>query len=283
MRNAQKSKLSTAVTAAFSFVAAGLVSACGGGGSAASGNAVALDQSAPTVPATPTTPTADGPTAEGIWQGPMSLGWDTTALVLNSGQTYLIYSLNGVVQGMVDGHGTSNVGSFSSTDALDFTPLPLRRSAATISATYVTQQSLNGTVVATSGEFSHTDSFSTTYQPVYGTEPTLGSLAGTYSGSGATRSGTGSMSVTLDGSGQLTGTLNTPAESCSLTGAVTSRGNAKAILNVRLTLAGANCTLNGSAVEGAVASLPVNAGSALYLSTLLVDRSNGLVALAPKQ
>jgi hypothetical protein len=283
MRNAQKSEFSTAVTAALSLIAAGLVSACGGSGSTASGSAVALDQSAPAVPAAPTTPTFDGPSAEGIWQGPMSLGWDTTALVLNSGQTYLIYSLNGVVQGMVDGHATSSAGSFSSTDALDFTPLPLRRSGATIRATYVAQQSLNGTVVATSGEFSHTDSFSATYQPAYGTEPTLALLAGTYSGSGATRSGTGKLSVTVDGSGQLTGTLMTPAEACSVTGAVTSRGNGRAILNVRLSLAGASCTLNGLAVEGAVSSLPLNAGSALYLSTLLLDRSNGLVAVIAKQ
>ncbi|KWU19141.1 hypothetical protein [Burkholderia cenocepacia] len=210
----------------------------------------------------------------------MSLGWDTTALVLNSGQVYVIYSKGGVIQDMVDGTTTVNAGSLSSTNALDFTPLPLTRASATISATYSAQQSLNGTVTQTSGEFSHTDTFATTYQAAYDTTPTLTSLAGSYSGSGATRSGTGSLSLTVDATGQVSGTLSAGADVCTLAGSISASGNGKAIQGARLNLSGTACSLNGSAVEGAVALLPASAGtgSTLYLSALLLDRSNGVVA-----
>lgn len=213
----------------------------------------------------------------------MSLGWDTTAFVLPTGQTYFIYSLNGVVQDMVTGYGTSRVGSFSSTDALDFSPLPLRRTSAVISGTYSAGQSFNGTVTKSAGEFSHTDTFAMAYQSLYASTPVLSALSGAYKGSVALRSGTGTVTASLDAGGLISGVLTLPSGTCSLTGSVGVAGNGKAILNAKVVLAGNSCPLNGGYAEGAAAVIPDASGNTMYLATLLPDRSDGVVALATKQ
>lgn len=213
----------------------------------------------------------------------MSLGWDTTAFVLPTGQSYFIFSLKGVVQDMVAGYGTSRVGSFTSTDALDFSPLPLRRTSVNISGTYSVGQSFNGTMTKTAGEFSHTDTFATTYQPLYASTPVLSALSGAYKGSAALRSGTGAVTASLDAGGLISGTLTLPSGTCAVTGSVAVAGNGKAILNAKVALAGASCPLDGGYTEGAAAVLTDASGSTLYLATLLQDKSDGVVVLATKQ
>lgn len=281
MRSAHTSRIPSAGKLFFSLMAAATVAACGGGDGGAANSAV--NKSTASIPASPDTPTDNGPSAEGIWQGSMSLGWDTTAFVLSTGQTYFIYSLNGVVQDMVAGYGTSRVGSFSSTDALDFSPLPLRRTSTIISGTYSAGQSFNGTVTKTAGEFSHTDTFATTYQPLYASTPSLSALSGTYKGSAALRSGTGAVTASLDANGVISGTLTLPSGACSVSGSVGVAGNGKAILNAKVSLAGASCPLNGGYTEGAAAVLSTASGSSLYLAALLQDKSDGVVALATRQ
>ena len=105
------------------------ISACGGGGGS----------SAPAPPSTNPEGFYDG-TATGSASSPFQL------LVLEDGEYWVVHgnTLGGVllVRAIIEGRGTSNNGSFSSTTGLDFVtspPTPL-----TVTASYFTGQSVNG-------------------------------------------------------------------------------------------------------------------------------------------
>lgn len=99
-----------------------------------------------------------GPTtsAEGLWNGTSSNNREITGLVLDDGTYWFIYSAQGnsaVISGFIEGNGTSQNGSFTSSNGREFNLEGLSANDLTVNATYVMKQSLEGTAkYNTSGE-----------------------------------------------------------------------------------------------------------------------------------
>lgn len=200
-----------------------LLAACGGGSDApAPAPAAPVPTPAP-APAPPPPPPPAG-TAEGLYLGTTSTNRTVNGIVLDDGTFYVLYSTVAspvVIGGIVQGSGTSNNGSFSSTNARDFNLEGLGVLNATVSASYNARQSLNGLVSYASGG---TTTFTSTFNAAYDTTPSLAAVAGTFTGQVAFSQGVENATVTISPNGMLSGT---GASGCTVSGnvATRSRGN----------------------------------------------------------
>jgi hypothetical protein len=221
-------------------------------------------------------PSAVATSAEGLYSGTITTGRAVTGLVLDDGTYYVLYSPVGssnVIAGVIQGSGTSNAGTFSSGNARDFNLEGLGVLAATVSASYVAKQSLNGTVSYNAGG---TTSFSSTYDANYEAAPSLAALAGTFAGEVASSAGNEDATVTISSASAITGA---GASGCALSGTVSprTRGNA---FNTSLTFGGAPClfanqTLTGIAYFNATAKQ-------LYAAAPNAGRTDGVLFVGVK-
>jgi len=226
---------------------------------------------------TPPPPSTD--TAEGLWQGTTDTGRSITGLLLSDGTYYVLYSTTTdptIVGGVVQGTGTSNNGSFTSTNARDFNIEGLGVQPATISASYFAKQSFNGTVTYTS--LGNTvANFTTTYDAAYELTPLLSELGGTYSGQVASSAGVESATLTVNGNtGNVTGTS---LSGCGFTGTATPRTDGNAF-DMSVTFGGdpclfANQTFTGIAYYDAVDKF-------LYAAAPNASRTDGVLFLGGK-
>lgn len=189
-------------------VATLLLAACGGGGNSS-------------------TPPANSP-AQGLWNGATNTNRTITGIVLSNGTYYVLYSPVGSptgIAGVTQGTGTSSAGAFSSSNGKDFNLEGLGVNSATVSASYITKQSFNGTVSYTGGG---TTTFTSTYNADYETVPSLSALAGTFTGTVAFSLGVQSATITVSPTGALSGGGN----GCSISGTASPRtdGNVYDIL-----------------------------------------------------
>ena len=195
----------------------------------------------------PTSPSAN--TAEGLWSGTTNTKRTLTAAVLDDGTYYFFYSdvLNpNKIAGVIQGTGTSNNGSFTSSNTKDFrigTPVPALD--ATLSADSATRQFLNGSI-AYSGTSPVT--FTSSYNTAYDTAPTVASLAGVYTGQAGSSGGIQTATVTALADGTFTGVEQS---GCRFTGKVTARvrGN---IFDQSVTSGGFPCFFAGRTFQGIV-------------------------------
>ena len=203
-----------------------LLSACGGGGDSAS---------------SPTPAPAPTATAEGFWEGPASTGVSVALAVLETGETWGVYTSSGAVVGALYGTTTSS-GTTLSGSGKDFN-IPSRSvGSGTYSGTFAAKSIIN---VATSTG----STFSGAYKTAYDQPASLAALAGTFSGVGV--SGTSpvqTVSVTISPSGSIT----VPSSlGCSAAGTSTPRPSGKNIFDLTMTFTGSNCALgNGAATTG---------------------------------
>ena len=184
--------------------------------------------------------------AEGLYSGTTTTGRAVTGLVLDDGTYYVLYSPVGssnVIAGVIQGTGTSNAGTFSSGNARDFNLEGLGVLAATVSASYVAKQSLNGTVSYSAGG---TTSFSSTYDANYEAAPSLAALAGTFAGQVASSAGNDNATVTISSAGAISGS---GASGCALSGTVSPRARGNAF-NASLTFGGAPCLFANQTLTG---------------------------------
>lgn len=190
-----------------------------------------------------TTPTE---TAEGLWLGTTDTNRAITGLVLDDGTYYVLYSQVGnpsAIGGVVQGHSTSNNGSFTSTDARDFNMEGQGVLVATVSGSYMVRQWLNGTVMYTSGGAT---AFASTYDSQYDLPPSLAALAGTYTGQVVLSQGVENAVVTVSDSGAVTGIGQS---GCTLTGNAAPRSNGN-VFNISITFGGAPCYFAGQTFTG---------------------------------
>jgi hypothetical protein len=184
--------------------------------------------------------------AEGLYSGTTSTGRNIIGVVLDNGTYYVLYSTVGsatTIAGVVQGTGTSDAGSFSSSNARDFYIEGSDVFAATVSAIYVEKQSLNGTVSYSSGG---STSFTSTYNADYETVPSLAALAGTFSGQVASSEGTENATVTVSAAGAISGL---GSSGCAVSGSASprTRGN---VFNLSLTFGGAPCLFANQTLTG---------------------------------
>lgn len=255
------------------------LAACGGGssgtnasinGAASGGGGVASPPPAPPAP-------PPSPSAEGIYIGPTSNGRTVTGVILDNGTYWVLYSaVNNptVIAGAVEGTSTSRVGSFSSSDARDFNLEGQGINDATVSASYVARQSLNGIVMYTNSR--QAISFVGSYNPTYDLVPSLSDVAGTYTGTAAVLAGVENAAVTISPTGTLTGR---GTSGCQFAGTVAThaRGN---IYDVAVTFGGGVCS-NGTSTVTGIGYYDASA-KRLYGTALNVNRSNGFIFVGTK-
>ena len=246
-----------------------LLTACGGGS----------DSPAPApVPAPAPAPAPPPPagTAEGLYLGTTNTNRTVNGIVLDDGSFYVLYSTVAnpvVIAGVVQGNGTSMNGSFSSTNARDFNLEGLGVLPGTVSASYNSRQSLNGSISYNSGG---TTTFTSTFNAAYDTVPTLAAISGTYAGQVAFSQGVENANVTISPTGTLSGT---GASGCTVSGNVVPRTQGN-VYNLTLTFGGAPCffanqTMTGVAYYDSVAKR-------VYGATPTAARTDGILFVGVK-
>jgi len=197
--------------------------------------------------------------------------------VLDNGTYWFIYSVannSAVIAGAVQGTGTSLNGSFSSSNAKDFSVEAQRIEDAIVSASYVVKQSLNAVVMYPASGQNVT--VAATYSAAYEQIPMLFALAGNYTGTAAVVGGTEAASLVID---TLGGIIGSGASGCRFAGRIVphAKGN---IYDVSVTFAGGVCANGTSTVTGiGYFDGPLKR---LYGTALNSSRSNGFIFVGTK-
>jgi hypothetical protein len=261
------------------------ISGCGGGGGGGTTTNNANGSSN-------TTPTGTGNTlgtaaneAEGYYEGTLSNGNKITAIVLGDGALWLtLLNSTDALSNVIQGTGTVQGGSFSSTNAKDFAVLSKDApTAATVSASYTPKSAFSGTFA----ESSRTLSFSTTYNGDYDIAIPLATLAGNYSGvfvvQGSQQLVAGiSFNLTINSTGAINGTM-TPASTvgapCNFQGSMTQTAPSKNPYRFSISISEASCVVQSSTITGIIAP-NITQGSTQKLTVLGVsqDRSKVFVS-----
>ena len=244
-----------------------LVTACGGGG----------DSNAPVITplATPVTK------VEGYYTGTVSNGTQFQLLALENDQVYSLVG-NTDAQGtfrvasLVEGPGTSANGSFSVSNAKEYSANG-QVFAGTISGSFNPRANVMGTVASNSSTlaFSGTVPVSTSYN--YDTPASSASATGTWSG--ATLFGE-SVSFTVASTGTVSGLS---AQGCRFTGTVGPRPSGKNVFDVTVTFGSAPCATPGATGAGIGVISPLTGGrNQLLLAFTDAGRTRGTVVFAQK-
>jgi len=253
-----------------------LLAACGGGGS----DSPSTQTAAPTQPVT-AAPANPSSSISGVFDGTINSGAPITVLMQQDGSYFLVVSdttASHSAVGAVVGTGTLTAGSFSSSNGLDLglvssaseTPL-----AVTLSASYVAQQSLNGSLsYASDGQVT---TFTSSYNSTYTTLPPLTALAGTYTAAMASlnASETG-ITLTIGKNGTLSGQLSC---GCNITSTLTPRADGMAYV-ANLSMAGGDNILSNKIFAGNV-YLDANRGR-LYIVGNIVGTTELLIFVGTK-
>lgn len=229
------------------------LAACGGGGGS--------DGAAPAPPA---------PSAEGLWIGSTSTSRSVTGIVLDNGTYWILFSVphvSGLIDGIVQGTGTSLNGSFSSSDGIDFSLEGQGVNNVTLSASYMAKQSFNGSV--TYSNLNQAFTFTSSYDAEYDQTPSVSAIAGTYIGI-----------ASVAGSDELTTIVVSPPgvivsiSGCKVLGTVVPRAKGN-LYDLSVDFVGGACSNGASAVTGIVYF--DSSAKRLYLVALNKSRSNGLI------
>jgi hypothetical protein len=239
------------------------LAACSGGGGS--------DNAAPPSPPAPIA------NAEGLWSGTDSTSRSVTGIVFEDGTYWILYSIPhvaAVLGGVIQGTGTSLNGSFSSSSGVDFNVEGQGVNNATLSASYATRQTLNGSVAYPA--LNQTYTFTSAYDPAYEQTPAISAIAGTYSGISSVTGTNEVTSIVITAPGVIAGV---GTGGCKFLGTVAprSRGNA---YDLSITFGGGACSSGTSKVTGigyfdAVAKR-------FYVAALNSARTNGLLYLGLK-
>ena len=226
---------------------------------------------------TPASPAPAAALAEGLWNGTSNSGRSVAGLILNDGTYWFLYTLMGnpsVVAGVVQGNGTSQNGSITSSNTKDFNLEGLGILNASINGSYIVKQSLSGTIVIANNGGQST--FTTTYDADYDAPPNPALLTGTYSGSTATTGGVETVTVTLSAPGSITGST---ASLCNFAGTFAPRSSGN-VYDISITFGAGACS-NGTNTVTGVAFFDAGTKK-LYSAGLNSTRTNGFVFIGSK-
>jgi hypothetical protein len=197
-------------------------------------------------PTPATTPTITG-TAEGVYTGTISNGNSFDGIVLENGTYYMLYgtSTAGVlyVSGIVTGSGTSNNGSFTSSNLKDYYHTGAVYTGS-VSASYGLNNTFIGSVIdaGTTFTFTSTPPISSLY--IYNVAANLANISGTWALTDLQGS---SISMTIASNGTFNATSG---GGCTFSGTLTPRASGKNIFNLSITFGAAPCSLAGQTASG---------------------------------
>ena len=178
--------------------------------------------------------------AEGFWSGPASTGFTVNLVILETGETWGIYSTGNTIYGALYGQTTTS-GNVVSGTGTDFDLVNRTSTASSFSGSVSPKSSLS--VRTASGT-----TFSGTYSATYDTAASLALLAGTFTGTAVTaNTAPTTVQVTVSASGAIT----LPATNgCSATGTATPRPTGKNVFNISVTYSGTCALGNGTTTNG---------------------------------
>jgi hypothetical protein len=159
----------------------------------------------------------------GLWLGTVGGNRNATAVVLDDGAYYVLYSVPGApdaIAGMIQGTGDFHGATFSSTDARDFSWDGRGTQAATLSAKISPKMAVSGTVNAKPAA----QPFSVSYQREFDDIARLPILVGSYAGTVTFILGTRPAVFQVSAAGDVSTSIN----GCPITGRVVPRNDANA-------------------------------------------------------
>lgn len=253
----------TAMARAFALSCILALAACGGSG----GNGDA----APAPPA---------PTAEGLWIGSTSASRSLTAIVLDNGTYWVLYSIphaSSLIAGVVQGTGSSVNGSFSSSDGIDFNLEGQGFNSAAVAASYVSKQSFNGSVSDPGLNQSFT--FTSSYNTDYDQSPSVSAIAGTYAGVASVAGGDEAATMAVSAQGAVVGT-SLSGSGCQFLGAAVPRAKGN-LYDFSVVASGGGACASGTSAVAGIGYFDASA-KRLYVAALNKSRTNGLIFVGIK-
>lgn len=217
----------------------------------------------------------DAGTAEGLWEGSTSAGRSVGGLILQDGTYWFHYSSagnNAVLGGVLRGNGTSNSGQFTSTNGVDLNFEGSGSKDVDVADTYTAKSDLSGTFTYTPTDVIK---FSAIYDSSYELTPSLSTLAGNYSGSGAMTAGLAAVRFSVASGGAIAGAISV---NCSFSGFAKPalRGN---VYDISLSFNGSGCPNGSSSVQGIAY---IATGGQFIVTALNTAWTDGLVFEASK-
>lgn len=194
--------------------------------------------------------------AEGFWVATTPGGVNVKWGILDGGETWGIYDMEGTILGAFHGNTRSSQGVLQGTgQSFD---IPSRSTgSASYTGTYLPRQAISITT-------SQGASFSGCYVADYEQPASLDALAGRFSGEGLSRSSpVQGMRLSVAGSGALTMSSD---EDCAASGTATPRPGGKNVFNVSLRFAGSACALGDGATATGIAHFSVANGELFVLA-----------------
>lgn len=245
-------------------VVLGVLTACGGGGGGGGGNPAPMAS------------------AEGVYKATVTNSPNVSvlnAIVLEDGQFWGIYGndVGGglVVNGLVQGQGTSNNGAFTSSTIKDFGVVPA--APATLNATYVPGGSISGSFVEGNSTFTISGAVVPTTSFDYNSPASLSNIVGNWNLSSTSGN---QIPITIAINGTFTGIAVT---GCSVSGTVTPRPSGKNVFNVQWTNGASPCSLPGLAGAGiGIYTTPANGTHQLLVAVIDSSRTYGSVAFGTR-
>lgn len=208
--------------------------------------------------------------AEGFWSGPTSTGFTANLVILETGESWGIYTSGNTIFGALYGQ-TSTSGNNVSGSGTDFDLVNRTSTASSFSGSVSPKSSLS--VRTSSGT-----TFSGAYSAAYDTPASLAALAGTFTGTAVTaNTKPTTVQVTVSASGAIT----LPATNgCSATGTATPRPTGKNVFNISVTFSGA-CALGSGTTTNGVGYYDASSKRLLGLA-LNTSKSDGFIFTAVK-
>lgn len=215
--------------------------------------------------------------AEGLWGGTNSDSRSVRTIVLDDGTYWLMYSipnLSSVLAGVVQGKGTALNGSFSSADGVDFNVEGAGAHSATLSASYVTKQSFNGTVTNTF--LNQVATFTSSYNAEYELTPSVSAITGTYTGIASVTGSNEVTTIIVSSPGVIAGT---GTGGCRFVGTVRPRARGN-VYDVSMAFGGGACPSGTSTVAGI--GFFDSGSKRFYMAALNSAKTDGLLFLGQK-
>jgi len=185
----------------------------------------------------------------GLYLGTISNGYIHNTLVLENGQYYVFYGISTTpalkVAGFVQGSGTLNNGSFSSTDLKDFV-WDGSISSGTLGASY-SGSNFNGTLTKIASTVSLAGAPPAVAYYDFNEAPNILDIAGGWT---LTSMAGAATTMSIDSNGTFAGKNGR----CAYTGTLTPRASGKNVFDVVLTFGGSPCPMPDQTVSGAAIS-----------------------------
>lgn len=205
------------------------------------------------------TPATNSGTAEGVYGGNLtgSTSKNFQMLVLENDEVWSMYGTQSSSQfqvaGFVQGNGTSNNGSFTSSNVRDFGYAPAL--SGTASATYsVAAKTISGSFSAGGGTVSFSGGPIAGSLYDYNAPAVLSAVAGNWTLTALTGE---SVSVVVGSNGQFSATSSL---GCKFSGSLTPRPSGKNVFNLSLTFGASPCALPGQTASGISLVYPLSTG-----------------------